>query len=217
MSLGVYICALNEDRFILDCIKPALEVFPDLTVIDLGSTDNTIDKVRSQGVSLICEKMNHPSNFPVIKNKHSDKHEKVIWIDADEIYPVPALEKLKRDIENPGPYKGIRTSYKMIKSDKGLWISNEIFSAGVKAHYTSYFYYVRAAPNDYIRPRNYSVYAGSKKKSTPDFDYYFWHCVLMNRSSKKEDTARSKKRAVRLGEFDKLCTWVKLEEFPWEV
>lgn len=216
-KLGAFVIALNEDRFILDAIRPALEVFPDLTVVDLGSTDDTVDKARSTGASVIVNKMIHPRDFPVIKNEHSDKHEKVIWIDADEIYSVPALEELKKRTENLEPYKGIRTAYKMVmESGKNIFISNELFSAGVKGHDVSYFHFLRAAPNDCLHPRTDSVRAGGRNKLEADFNYYFWHCVLMDRSSKKEDTARAKKRAIRLEEFNRLCTWEKVDCFPWK-
>lgn len=217
MSLGVYVCALDEDRFIIDCLKPALEVFPDISVVDLGSTDDTIDKVRSLGVPVFCEKLAHPREFPDVKNKYSDKHEKVIWIDPDEIYPVDALEKLKYNIENPGDYMGFRTAYKQVKEDdRGIWVSNETFSAGVKAHIVSYYYYARAYPNDSLHPRKGSIHGSRKSKAAADFDNYFWHCVLMNRSSKKENTARAKKRAVRINEFSH-CTWTRFDKFPWIV
>jgi hypothetical protein len=215
MSLGIYVVASNEDRFIIDCLKPALGVFPDIAVIDINSTDDTADKARSLGVPVFYEKQEHPRQFPDIKNKYSDKHEKVIWIDADEIYPIPVLEKLKRDIENPGDYMGFRTAYKQVKEDEqGVWVSEEVFSAGVKAHIVSYYYYVRAYPNDSLHPREGSLHGSRKSKAAADFNYYFWHCVLMNRSSEKENTARAKKRAIRMNEFAH-CNWIKLEKFPW--
>ncbi len=87
MKVAVYAISKNEEKFIdrwYDSMKEADEIY----VLDTGSTDNTVEKLKSLGVKVVKEEIN-PWRFDVARNKSLELVDKNVDIcvctDLDEV------------------------------------------------------------------------------------------------------------------------------------
>jgi len=234
MNLGVYISLKNDDLYIKDVIKPVLEVFPQVKIIDLESTDNSIERIKETRVPYIVHNGIGGEKFTNLKNFYSKKHDWVVWIDSDEIYPVESLLKMKELIEiySKAPIKipikppllveerkTIRCSWKLVREENGkLFIADKLRMNGHKA-FDSRIY-------TYIDPWPYEVLYGNEhlKESKKHYNgVWCWHAVLLERSSvgsvykdtKGRYTVREKKRQGKLEMYIPQYEWKEIEKLPW--
>jgi len=216
MNLGVYITAKDDDQFIADVIRPVLGVFPQAKAIDLGSRDHTIREMRSTGITVLEMPVEHGRDYTVLKNKMSKKHDWVFWVDSDEVYPLPCLERMKAFINIRADFpdkhpQTVRISWKMIKKEKNRYfVSNETKVNGHKAHESKRYEYGRAWPLEVLR-------GDESAKEPAEFNgIWCWHAVLLQRSSLPEPTARMKKRISKVDPYNQEFTWTQVEELPWQ-
>jgi len=233
MDLGVYVTLKNDDLFIADVIKPVTEVFPQVKVIDLGSTDNSIKEIKKTGVPYIIHNDIGGETFTALKNHYGKKHDWVVWVDSDEIYPIESLLKMKELIEvysrtpitgNRPPLpieerKTIRCSWKLIREENDeLFVANELRMNGHKA-FDSRMY-------TFIDPWPYEVLYGNEhlKESKKHYNgVWCWHAVLLERSSqgsiykdiRGRYTVREKKRQGKLEQYIPKYKWEKVPDLPW--
>lgn len=214
MGLGVYITLKNDEHYIADVIRPVQIVFPQVRVLDLGSTDRSIKRIQSTGVEYECHNVNGPE-FTALKNEYSKKHDWVFWIDSDEIYPVESLKKMNDLIRVRASGDGLQTircSWKLIKHARhGAYkISKGLKLNGHKAHNTKLYTYTRAWPREVLSgPERH------KESTRSEFNgIWCWHAVLLERSSRDTSTARRKKREYKLAEYSDL-KWEKVSKLPW--
>jgi glycosyltransferase involved in cell wall biosynthesis len=99
-SLEVVILTLNESGRLGECVAtvpPGVSVH----VLDSGSTDGTVELAGSLG----CEVSTNPwPGFADQRNyalKHCGSREWVLFIDADETYPLSAFSELAQKIDTP--------------------------------------------------------------------------------------------------------------------
>lgn len=229
MNLGVYITLKNDDLFIADVIKPVVEVFPQVQVIDLESTDNSIAEVEKFKIPLTIVKDVGGKEFTSLKNFYGKKHDWVIWIDSDEIYPVASLLKMKELIESSSkaiinyplkrenfiPYehrKTIRCSWLLIREEKDqLFIANELRMNGHKAFDSKLYTFIDPWPYEVLYGNQHLK--GSKKA---DNEVWCWHAVLLERSSTGDYGPRAEKRQAKLKEYIPKYEWIKIDKFPWK-
>ena len=216
MNLGVYIPAKNDDIFIADVIKPVLEVFPEVQFIDLGSVDKTVQIAKSMGLPVNVHEGLDGLAYKKLLNHYSRKHDWVIWIDSDEIFPVECLHKLKELIKEGehGQYKTVRASWKKIKQEAdGLYVDKKLRMSGHKAFDTKVFNFANPWPYESLSPlvegglvfREPKIYNG----------VWCWHAVLMQRSSVMEDDIRRNKRLEKTEIYNRELEWEKVDKLPW--
>ena len=112
-KLSVVIPVYNEEKAIGTVLYELIEVLEgqayEIIVVDDGSTDNTAKIVQEKQVKLI----QHPQNMGYgaaiktgIKNAANDL---ILIIDADGSYPVKAIPKLLKEVDNYDMVVGART------------------------------------------------------------------------------------------------------------
>lgn len=88
MKICVYAICKNEEKFVDRWVKSMSEA-DEIVVLDTGSTDNTVDKLKSYGVKVYEEKI-EPWRFDVARNLSLDKVSKDVDIcvctDLDEVF-----------------------------------------------------------------------------------------------------------------------------------
>lgn len=102
----IYVPTLNEEVLIGYTLEALCKVFPAnmITVIDLGSTDLTLERIPSK---IAVESVVLPVGFDneagyaytKLKNEYSKRQKWVLWVDGDEIYPTPTLLRIKEWVE----------------------------------------------------------------------------------------------------------------------
>ena len=94
--ISVRIPILNEERLISHMLPPILSNFDDVIVIDLGSEDGTLRKLKKFKVRVEQHKRLTGKEFTALKNKYSNEilHRYAFWVDGDEIYEQGPLDYL---------------------------------------------------------------------------------------------------------------------------
>ena len=219
----VYVPTLDEECLIPYTIGALLKVLPpeQIEVIDLGSKDDTLNRIPG-GVKI--HEVTLPADnsagrfFTDLKNEFSDRQEWVLWVDGDEIYPVSTLRRIVRWVDgDQTPRRYIRFFWRVLRLHEGRIQSTvEYLSAGPKLFNSKVLHFRRAWPREVVsvRPdvsgRRNPTYVGSE-------DYFngmwFWHGVLLKRSSLVQSNVRSKKLFHKNIRYGKL-TWEDIVE-PW--
>lgn len=239
MDLGVYVSTLNEDVLIEACLKNIIKVFPTVRVIDLGSTDRTVDIVEGLGVPINhhpLQPMKTPLDGPAqewirLKNEYAAKHDWILIIDGDEIFDEENLLKLKglfeeasqdtwKSYKSPrcagrgGPYTAYHIGWKMVReTGEGYQVSNMIPS-GTKLYKSSAYTFYRGWPTEILKT-NDVFREHSHKQPKDETTAWCWHGVLLNRSSMPEATGRMKKRQERTMYYNDQLQWEDIEKWPW--
>lgn len=210
MNLGVYVSSFNEERLIKPCVSSIKQVFPEIEVVDLGSTDSTINKVEEVGDIPIHKYTNvSGADWTRLKNEFADKHDWVFFIDGDEIYLKSQLEILKDKIYN-GKYHAYRVGWKIIREQDGLFQVSNTKPNRVKAYYSPGFYFKRAWPKEVLQSINENFVKDSS------IDVWCYHGVLLKRSSCREPANRRKKRQIKEATYNKILTWTDIVQPPWK-
>lgn len=207
MNIGVYITLLNDEHILPYCLATIMDVFPQVKVLDFGSTDSSCSKVPAD--KLIKHGTMDPVDYITLKNDYGKAHDQVFWIDADEVYPIPVLHKLKdRMHEKPDQ---IYTYWRnvMVNPDLSVYVEQP-FLRGTACWRPLYNQLVRAWPDERLeRTRNRKYLP-----VTHDPELFCWHGVLLNRSSVPPSKSRYKKRADRYIEARSRATWTPYF-LPW--
>lgn len=94
ITLSLVINTKNEENNIADCINSARDIVDEIIVVDMQSTDKTVDIAKKLGVQVYSVKDYHYAdparNFAI--NKASGKW--ILVMDADERLPSPLSQKI---------------------------------------------------------------------------------------------------------------------------
>lgn len=235
MNLGVYISTLNEEVLIEAALKNLVKVFPQVEVIDLGSTDSTLDIIERLNVPI----NKHVLNFALsskytldtpgrewvrLKNKYADKHDWILLLDGDEIFDEDNLLKLKAKAGVEDPYTAYHIGWKMLRETGTQKQISNMLPSGTKLFKSSHYYFKRGWPEEALvtkrsnlrnRPKGDLRLLQPISDSKYKCDIWCWHGVLLNRSSLPEATARRKKREERYNYYDTQLEWEDIDKWPW--
>ena len=93
---GISLCMIvrNEERVVRACLESTWGVFPQVIVVDTGSTDGTIEIAKSFGAEVY--EIPWPKSFSEARNVSLSyaKGRWVLWIDADDTIPLRTLEAM---------------------------------------------------------------------------------------------------------------------------
>jgi len=212
----VYITAKDDDIYIQDVIVPIVKAFPQVIIVDLGSKDDTVSKIRETGVKYLVDPCHDGASFTVAMNKYAKRHDWVFWIDSDEIYAPEPLEVIKELIDRrsrePEDTQTIRCGWKTIRDTNGYYeVSIEAKINGHKAYNSAIYELGRAWPREVLRGPDLL-----KEYPVPN-GVWCWHAVLLNRSSQPEEATRAKKRKIKTREYDRYFEWERVEGLPWKL
>jgi glycosyltransferase involved in cell wall biosynthesis len=220
MNLGVYVSTLNEEFFIEDTLRDVVKVFPQVEVIDLGSTDMTLGCLNRFDIpvhqhTMPVKKYKHDPHGPgqewtALKNMYARKHDWVLFIDGDEIYNEENLLKLKALAGNE-TFTAYRVGWKtMREAADGFQVAETVVN-GAKLYKSSDYKFQRGWPNEVLK----AVYGPHNKQPKEECDVWCWHGVLFPRTaSVPEATSRRKKRAGKEIEYENL-EWEESTRWPW--
>lgn len=98
-KICVYAICKNEEQFVERWVKSMNEA-DEIYVLDTGSTDNTVQKLRNLGVNVVEEKIS-PWRFDVARNKSLDlvpiDTDICVCTDLDELFEIGWREKLEQN------------------------------------------------------------------------------------------------------------------------
>lgn len=223
-NFHIYITTFNEEYLISYTIEALLKVFQpeQVSVIDLGSEDNTLKRIP-KNIDIIPKSLPDGCKagqvFTNMKIKYSKRQDWVLWVDGDEIYPTFSLLRIKEWLDsaerNEHKEKALRLYWKVLQdSFCGISCSREYLSAGPKLFNSHFFSFKRAWPREVIYPCYPNITSVKHKK---EFNgVWFWHGVLLNRSS-IEQTARRKKREIKENRYNQLLTFERIKDYPWNL
>ena len=96
-KIAVYAICKNEEQFVDRWVKSMSEA-DEIFVLDTGSTDNTVEKLKSLGVH-VTQEVIKPWRFDVARNKTLDlvpkDYERCVCTDLDEIFVKGWRKKLE--------------------------------------------------------------------------------------------------------------------------
>lgn len=218
MNLGVYVSTLNEEVLIEAVLTPVLKAFPQVEVIDLGSTDHTLDIVSKFNVPV---NRHVPEEFgdghagrgwTALKNQYTDKHDWVFFVDGDELYNTENLNLLKEKL-NGGVYTAYRTGWKMVREVDGQKQVSEMRVNGAKLFRSVDYRFTKAWPFETLPNLPCRTLISEPKE---ECEVWCWHGVLLERTkSIEEDSFRKYKRGKKYIEYDTKLKWTNIEEWPW--
>lgn len=93
MKISVLVVTYNDEKHLKDCLIP-LKSFDELVVVDLGSTDRSLEIAKDLGINVIARswvpiiEMVLPTLIPTLKNDW------VLRIDPDEVLPSALVDDL---------------------------------------------------------------------------------------------------------------------------
>ncbi len=90
----------DEERVLRECLSSVAEVFPEIVIVDTGSTDKTKEIIRDFGATLIDSTWH--DSFSVARNESiaAASGKWIFWIDADDTVPLLSAEHLINEILN---------------------------------------------------------------------------------------------------------------------
>lgn len=217
-NYGVYISLLNDEKLIGPCYLAAKKVFPNVTVLNLGSTDKSFEILKSLGAefTIISYRPGDitAENYAEFKNSYGAKHDKIFWIDADEVYPEASLLKVKEFLESDQGEAINQFLYafwlNLKDGPEGLSVSSPV-NKGRVAWNTKCFKVCRTWPYERLRAVQ-TKFEKEPRYAVADPSIICYHGVLLNRSTERKSEAKQSSRAAL---FSKLCTWTKLDKLPW--
>jgi glycosyltransferase involved in cell wall biosynthesis len=223
-DLGVYISTLDEEVLIEAALENVVKVFPQVELIDLGSTDKTLESVKRLGVPinqhiLTPKTSKHSTDGPAhqwiaLKNKYADKHDWIFMIDGDEIWDEENLLKLKAKWENrPESITGIRIGWRTVREVNGQKQISPMKANGPKLYDSSVHRFRRGWPKEVLGAKGDHIRVMAPKD---ECDVWCWHGVLLLRTeSVPEAGARKAKRLKRWKYYDEQLEWEDVDKWPW--
>lgn len=207
INVGVYVTLLNDEYLVPHCLKPIIDVFPQVKVLDFGSTDSSCSYVPDS--ILIKHAPLDAVSYIQLKNEYSNRHDQVFWIDSDEIYPIAVLKKLKEAISKAPDQIPTYWRNVVVTSELKIYIERP-YLRGTAVWNPKCNHLVRAWPNERL------VCSRDNSQLPKDPGLFCWHAVLLNRSSVKEPASRYKKRVDRHAETVERGTLEPVSALPWE-
>ncbi len=91
----------NDEKYLLDCLKMMKEIADEVIIIDLGSTDQTVDIAKKAGADVSHRNWNE--DYSEVKNACLDlaKGRWVLFLQANETIVMEQLKKLPFLLKNP--------------------------------------------------------------------------------------------------------------------
>ncbi len=220
MNLGVYVTTMDEEVLIESVLRPVIEVFPQVEVIDVGSRDNTLQvidqfdvpvhKYNLRGLNTKKDGNVAGQEYERLKNVYADKHEWCIFIDGDEIYNIENLNMIKEKAGNP-EHTAYRVGWKMVREQNGQKQIAPTKINGCKLFKTSEYYHRRAWPYEVLQAKNADNREPKQKHSI-----WCWHGVLLQRSkSVTEHPVRLARRLNKAESYARELQWTNISEWPW--
>ena len=116
----------NEEKTIGNALKSVKDIVDEIIVVDTGSTDNSIDIVKSYGGKVYKEEWN--DDFSYIRNIALDKAkgEWILILDCDEIINDSGKDRILRYIRDSKCYKGLNLRVASFINGKKRSIENSI-------------------------------------------------------------------------------------------
>ncbi len=116
MKLSALYCTYNEEEFIKGSIELVLPFVEEVIVVDNGSTDNTLQKVKqiqSDKIKVYDFPRREPVDMGEVRNFSLSKAtgDWYIQIDADEYYPPESMASIRYAIENAKDELSFRVKY----------------------------------------------------------------------------------------------------------
>ncbi len=211
---------MDEEVLIESVLRPVLEVFPQVEVIDVGSEDKTLQivdqfdvpvhKYNLRGINNRTDGNVAGTKYIDIKNSFADKHEWCIFIDGDEIYNIENLNKIQEKI-NSSRYTAYRVAWKMVREQDGQKQIADTAVDGCKLFKTSEYYHRKAWPVEVLQSRG-----GDNREPKEKYSIWCWHGVLLQRStSVPERKIRLTRRLNKAESYNRERQWTNISKWPW--
>jgi glycosyltransferase involved in cell wall biosynthesis len=209
----------NEDRFIWYAIQSVLPFVAELLVFDTGSSDNTIEIIKSiknNKIKFHSKKITTPEEMVYLRAQQIQMTKtNWIWIvDGDEIYPRKLSEKITETVNNYPQKLGIILHRYDLLGDIYHYQNESIGSYeqfGKKGHYVLRLINKSALPGltvSGLYPSEYFAFADGKSIKTAGKDKFYtieerlWHAMYLQRSTQGKNlssTLHRKKSKTELG------------------
>jgi glycosyltransferase involved in cell wall biosynthesis len=100
MKISACIITKNEEKNIGTCLESMKNIVDEIILVDTGSVDQTLEIAKSYGVKIFS--YNWRNDFAAAKNYAISKAsgDWIIFLDADEYFPVDSVEMVKAYIKN---------------------------------------------------------------------------------------------------------------------
>jgi len=213
-DLGVYVTCVNEENLIKVNVEAVRRVFPQVEVIDLGSTDDTQFVLDRLGVTTHFEGQMDGAKYTQLKNDFSTKHDWVLWVDGDEVWPEESLNRLKGNWKaNLHRLTALRIAWRYLVVVDGEIYESESLVNGPKMF--------NVKVHSFVHPWPYETTNGSKDTRQPRKHagrQWCWHGKMLNRSSKSESSREEKREDYYTSFHDhhKNVTWKRLSRLPFK-
>jgi len=97
MKFSGIVATYNDGRRLADCLQ-SLQFCDDLIVIDLGSTDDSVNIAKAYGVRVLFRSRVPTADYIREYAVSVAKYDWVVFLDPDEVFPVEAAAKIKEVI-----------------------------------------------------------------------------------------------------------------------
>ncbi len=106
LTLSLCIIAKNEAKNIRKCLQYIGGTVSEILLLDTGSDDGTPEVARALGVDVYH--YNWDEDYARARNTlvEKTKHDWILWIDCDEVYPPELVEEIKRAVKEDSEYSG---------------------------------------------------------------------------------------------------------------
>ena len=145
-----------------------------------------------------------------MREELSVRHDKVFWVDGDEIWTPRALKILRMHLNS---FEVVNGFWRNLKIEDDEFYVSEPTLRGAVAWNTDRYMVRRAWPRERLVERRDGVARSQEEISSLEVQCY--HCVLLDLSSQPVDEARAAKRAQRAAKFASL-KWVPIPEIPFD-
>lgn len=119
IDFSAVIVCYNEAEWLPQCLE-SIDFCRELIIVDLGSTDNSIDIANERGAKILHHKR---VPFPNVARQYGiaqAKYEWVVSIDPDEIFPKEEIKKIERIVLQDQDLAGIRLPWQFYFRGKEL-------------------------------------------------------------------------------------------------
>jgi glycosyltransferase involved in cell wall biosynthesis len=116
---GIVVC-YNEAHLLRQCLE-SIDFCQEIIIVDLGSTDNSLTIANEFGAKILYHDLVPYPNLPRQYGFKHARHEWIITIDPDEVFPKGEIEKIKAIILEQGHnLAGIRIPWQFYFRGKEL-------------------------------------------------------------------------------------------------
>ncbi len=136
MKLSLCIATFNEEKFIHYPLDSTYDFVDEVIIVDGGSTDGTVAKVKSYGSKVKVFETDNPKMFHINKQKALEKAsgDWILQLDADEAVTDQLKEEMKQIMASPDS----KAAYWLPR--KNFFLTKFLEKGGVYPDYTIRFY-----------------------------------------------------------------------------